>query len=620
MDPQRAQVSPLVAASVATLLTLSTAATAQDTIKLNGPLTLGGSVQFLDTSPDASRVVYTADQDTNGLVELYSVPSGGGPVTKLNGSVAGGGIPHNFTRSDPFQITADSSRVVYRARGNANSNFDLFSVPLVGGAVTTLNIGDADVGSVAGIRLSPDSSRAVFITFGDTGFDGLYSAPIAGGPVAKLNGPLVAGGEIGTAAISPDSSRVVYTADQDAAGVREIYSVPITGGAATKLNPPLTPGGNVGDVFVGSFEISPDSSRVVYLADQDTDERFELYSVPLSGGPSTKLNGSVLRQGAVLVQISPDSSRVVYKAFQDSDAAIELYSVPLAGGPVTKLNDDMVAGGNVAHARLTPDGSRVVYEADQDLDQAYELYAVPLAGGPVTKLNPPFGPDMTLVTISAAPSPFIVSAEGSRVVYSALHLLGEGSVDVYSVPIAGGAVSMLTDSAATSGFISEFQVSPTGSRVAYVADQDTLGVRELYSVPVAGGASTKLNSPLVENGDVLTSIFSSNGRVVYWADQETDGTLEIYTEGTAQLTASLIDDVSALVSGGTLAQDQADGLIAKLAAAMAAIDDGRTRPACKKLQAFIDQVNALVGSTHLISDLGDALIDAARRIRSELGC
>jgi hypothetical protein len=38
---------------------------------LNGVLTEGGAVSNFEISPDSSRVVYHADQDTNGVSELY---------------------------------------------------------------------------------------------------------------------------------------------------------------------------------------------------------------------------------------------------------------------------------------------------------------------------------------------------------------------------------------------------------------------------------------------------------------------------------------------------------------------------------------------------------------------
>ena len=106
---------------------------------------------------------------------------------------------------------------------------------------------------------------------------------------------------------------MVYKADQETATVSELYSVPIGGPAAAglKLNGAMVAGGNV-----GLFLISPDSSRVVYWADQQTATVFELYSVPL-GGPAAagvKLNGALVAGGNVVgFQISPDSSRVVYR-------------------------------------------------------------------------------------------------------------------------------------------------------------------------------------------------------------------------------------------------------------------------------------------------------------------
>jgi hypothetical protein len=56
--------------------------------------------------------------------------------------------------------------------------------------------------------------------------------------------------------------------------VYELYSVPLDGGAApVKLNGALVSGSNI----YSDFQISPDSSRVVYLADQETDDVDELF-------------------------------------------------------------------------------------------------------------------------------------------------------------------------------------------------------------------------------------------------------------------------------------------------------------------------------------------------------
>jgi hypothetical protein len=72
----------------------------------------------------------------------------------------------------------------------------------------------------------------------------------------------------------------------------ELYSVPIEGGKADKLNGPLVAGGQV-----HSFMIDAGSRRVLYRADQDIDEVFELYSVPLAGGTATPNSTSRSRRG-----------------------------------------------------------------------------------------------------------------------------------------------------------------------------------------------------------------------------------------------------------------------------------------------------------------------------------
>ena len=248
-------------------------------VKLNGALVAGGNVDKFFISPDSSRVVYRADQETAAVFELYSVPVGGPAAgVKLNGAlVAGGNVV------DRFFISPDSSRVVYRADQETAAVFELYSVPIGG--------------------------------------------PAAAG--VKLNGTLVAGGNVGNGfLISPDSSRVVYGADQETAAVFELYSVPLGGPAAAgvKLNGALVAGGNVVDRF---FSISPNGSRVVYQADQETAAVFELYSVPL-GGPAVagvKLNGPLVAGGYVsgIHQFSPDSCRVVYRADQDTNEVFELY-------------------------------------------------------------------------------------------------------------------------------------------------------------------------------------------------------------------------------------------------------------------------------------------------------
>jgi len=414
-------------------------------IKLNGPLVPNGNVARFQISPDSSRVVYRADQEDDGVAEIFSVPISGptGPVIKLNGNLVSGGDV------SIFQISPDSSRVVYRADQDTDNVFELYSVPLGGEtAGIKLNSNLVSGGDVSIFQISPGGNRVVYGADQDafTRLE-LYSVSINGptGSAIKLNGPLVANGEVSEFQISPDGNWVVYQADKDIDNVFELYSVPIGGptGSDIKLNSPLAPNRNI-----DSIQISPNSRRVVYRADQDTDNVGEIFSVPIEGGtPGIKLNGLLLADEVVsFFLISPDSSRVVYQIFRIFDIQRrDLISVSIAGpvNGIINLSAPMTAGGSVRDFQISPDSSRVVFQADKQTAGVYELFSVPL-GGPaaaVFKVNGPL---------------------------------------------------------ATGGNAGLFQISRDSGRVIYMADQDTNDFLELYMT-----SNYSIHLPLILNGGTL---------------------------------------------------------------------------------------------------------------------
>ena len=61
--------------------------------KVNGPLVVNGNVSWVVWSPDSSRIAYTADQDTDGVDELYvGVPDGSVPPVKVSQTPMGGDV------------------------------------------------------------------------------------------------------------------------------------------------------------------------------------------------------------------------------------------------------------------------------------------------------------------------------------------------------------------------------------------------------------------------------------------------------------------------------------------------------------------------------------------------
>ena len=151
-------------------------------------------------------------------------------------------------------------------------------------------------------------------------------------------------GDVGT--FSGAGDRVIYLADQDTDQVIELYSVRITGGMVTKLNGPLPVGGDV--VEYSSF-FAAISGIVVYLADQNTNNRFAVYSVPITGGTSTRISEPLPGLRTVTGFDVSGNGMVAYLADGIGNPD-ELFSVSATGvGTVDKLNDAPVTGGNVSN-------------------------------------------------------------------------------------------------------------------------------------------------------------------------------------------------------------------------------------------------------------------------------
>ena len=104
---------------------------------------------------------------------------------------------------------------------------------------------------------------------------------------------------------------------------------------------------------------------MVYRAYYSPDWQGDIYSIPIAGSTSDLLRLSHYIAGAVTTwQISPDSSRVVFIAMQDTAGTSELYSIPIRlAGPVVKLNGPLGTNGQVYEFAISPDGSRVAYRS-----------------------------------------------------------------------------------------------------------------------------------------------------------------------------------------------------------------------------------------------------------------
>lgn len=445
-------------------------------------------------TPDGGRVVYCQNADGASQFELWSVPLAGGAPDLLSSSTHLGSDPCTFL------ITPSGATVVYRALQGAPAVYRLYVAPVDGSAAPTpLTASLPANGSVGRFLLSPNGARVVYLADGeaDERFD-LYSVPIGGGAAVRLHPVPVANGDAdATFAVAPDSSRVAFRGDLEVDEVFELYSAPVAGGApAVKLNGALASGGDV----AAAIAVTPDSSRAVYLADQQTNDRIELWSVPLPGGGSVKVNGPLVANGNVFqtFRIDPTSTTAVYVADQEADARTELFAAPLAGGGGSvKLNDPLVAGGDVEiEFLLTPDGARAVYVADQIADGRYELFSAPLGGGGATRIN------HVLPQFSSVQFDPLVTPDGQTAVYGVRYGSGLGSVDLFSASITGASPTPLFPAPAQGQWEAlRPALAAGGSHAFYEFKSDPIQLPATESVllraPLPGGAPLPV-SPTID--------------------------------------------------------------------------------------------------------------------------
>jgi hypothetical protein len=452
--------------------------------------------------------VYLADQTTDGVFELFLVSSG----AKLSGPMAGSGVTS-------FALTPDKSAVVYIADQTTAGVFELYQVAIsTPGVSVKLNGALTAGGDVTSFDVTPDGTSVVYRA--DQRFDQvfevfrvLFTTPQAS---TLLNPAFLfgSGKSVTQFAVTPDSSKVVYIANQDTNNVNELYQVAfVNPQSSTKLNVPLAAPKNVTD-----FVIAPNSATVVYLADQNINGVFEIFPAPIGGpGSTTSLNTPLIAgQTVTTFAITPDNSAVVFLANNTPTGQFGVFWVTFANPQTSAvmLNGALTPGGKVSSFVIAPNGSAVVYSADQNIVGVVELFRVPITpvgGIPCPGPSPSCAAQKINPTFAAPQtvSAYAITPDSSAAVYLA-NQTAPTVVQVYRVPFSSlnTATPPLNGTLVAGGNVSSLAVSPDSTLVFYLADQTTFNVTELYAVNVGTpGSSSKLNGQLVTGGNVTAFAF-----------------------------------------------------------------------------------------------------------------
>jgi Tol biopolymer transport system component len=253
---------------------------------LHAPLGAAQDVYTFLISPTSSHVVYVADQDVDAVREIYSVPvDGGAAPTKLNSPlVPGGDVEPGLGELVTYGVSPSGEYVVYVADQDTDGLRELYSVPIDASAPPVKLSPTPAPFSVPNtphtFEFTSDSQHLVFIARAPgASFSELFAAPLDGGhPATKINGSVAAA--ITKFAIAPNNLEILYVGEQTA-GVEELFQTSLdVSFPPTKISDTIV--GNEPDLF---FSFVPDSRRVLYLTEQDTEDVYELYSTKLRGSP-----------------------------------------------------------------------------------------------------------------------------------------------------------------------------------------------------------------------------------------------------------------------------------------------------------------------------------------------
>src|SRR6185503_14499338 len=295
------------------------------------------------------------------------------------------------TTAGPPRISPDGTRVVFPPGGSH------CVAPIDGSSAATVIAGPGVNDSFAEFEFLPDPSKVTVVIETGTfrglfvvPIDGSTAPVLLNGPPQPERGvalPIL----LSFNAFVPEKlfafvgGRVLYRQDRTTDESFELYGVRLDASEPeVRLCPPLGVGRNV-----EQFVLVPGGQRVAYRSDQANNDTFEAFSVPVDGSadpvrlnsslPSGPVVGDVLSFQAPAL-VGPES-RVVFRADADADQFFQLYSARLHGPPEVRL----ISGpGDVGDFARSAAGNRIVY-SNGDKNSLFSTRANGL--GPVIQLD-----------------------------------------------------------------------------------------------------------------------------------------------------------------------------------------------------------------------------------------
>jgi len=220
-------------------------------------------------------------------------------------------------------ISPDNKRVIYVSDERNDTHFELFSVPIDGSARAIRISHDFPMGTTPNVRdfhLSPNSETVVYFAE-----DKLYSSKIFNieTPV-PLTPTLFHFPEV---SFDRSGKTVVYLSRQGSALKNEIYRVSTDGSNNVVVTQIKEDDGNT-----RGFTVDKNSNRILYIGDERVTNQFEFFAA--SSTETVNVNTPLIPAftnspdaDVVEARLSADGQYFIYQADQDEDEKFELYAI-----------------------------------------------------------------------------------------------------------------------------------------------------------------------------------------------------------------------------------------------------------------------------------------------------
>lgn len=332
-------------------------------------------------SPDGERLIVFSDRDTLNVTEMFSVDIATGEAIKVNAP-----LKPDASVSSEFELTPDDQFLIYKPEIPGSSRGDaLFLSPLDASAPAQIIDGTDDY-EIETFQVGRDNETLLFTAtdFNNLFDPTLFAVPLGGGAPFSLGNTRLLNRSYSVA----EDGWIVFRTEVN--NRQQIFTVAPGETTPVRVNGTLL-SGDV-DTYLEFGE------QVVYVADEEPGAENEAYVVNRDGTGRVRISvDRAAGRGVARLALNPNGTHIVYRMWRENGRQNDIYSVPVTGGPSVLLSGEQVSDADFSNyvvvERGTPftfsaDGSTLFYVVGYTRGGSqlrdFSLYSVAVEGGPST--------------------------------------------------------------------------------------------------------------------------------------------------------------------------------------------------------------------------------------------